>query len=101
MTHTTTPQGIVWVCQDCMFAHANGEISDDRPADLPDVWALWASEPAGSVTMGASVHGDDGDADECADVDECECEQITFSASWCGGCGSTLAGDRYAFTYWA
>jgi hypothetical protein len=80
------PQGTIYVCQDCMLAHANGEASDDRPADLPEVWALWENEPAGSVTMGSP--------------DDAEFE-IPFSDSTCDGCGDRHAGDRYAFTYWA
>lgn len=97
---TTTAQGIVWVCQDCMLAHANGDEPMDRPADEPEVWALWADEPAGSVTMGI---GTDEHNDGCeGDWEQgCYCEHDSFSTRRCGGCGSWLAGDRYAFTYWA
>jgi len=95
-----TPQGALWVCQGCMLMHANGE-DEGRPADMPEPWALWADEPAGSVTMGAAVHGASGTDDECADDDDCECEHVTFATSRCGACGTHLAGDRYAFTYWA
>jgi len=87
MTDTRTPQGTIYVCQDCLMAHANGEVSPDRPADLPDVWALWADEPAGSVTMGPPT----------ADADF----EIPSSTSTCDGCGDRHWGDRYAFTYWA
>jgi len=83
-----------------MFSHANGEVSDDRPADLPDVWTLWADEPAGSVTMGitADEHRCAGSSDDCH---ECECTVRNFSDYRCDGCGDRDAGERHAFTYWA
>lgn len=97
---TTTAQGIIWVCTDCMFAHANGEVSDDRPADVPELWALWADEPVGSVTMGIGS-GEHSDGCEGDWEQGCYCEITPFSHSRCDGCGSTLEGARHAFTWWA
>lgn len=96
------PQGTIWVCQDCMFAAVNGEISDDRPADLPEVWAL---EPATDVTPGLTwtEHHDPAGCEAMFDAgtDQCDCETREFSSSRCDGCGDWHAGSRHAFTYWA
>jgi len=91
----------IWVCQDCMLHHANGECGSCH-MDSEGTWdghdrEPWALEPDQSkVTMGMlwSEHpcGDD--------MDLCDCETINFSMSSCDGCGSTLAGERHAFTLW-
>lgn len=99
MSETTTPQGVIWACQDCTFAAVNGEDNDDRPADLPEVWAL---DPGADVTPGLTWSEHDDPA-ECEAAfrdggDQCECEHRTFSSSACDACGSTLGGDRHAFT---
>lgn len=88
----------IWVCQDCMLVHANGEISPDRPADLPTVWSR--IDFGYNVTMGGT-HADDcpNGSDGTRDVD-CDCETREFSTSACEGCGDYHAGDRYLFTLW-
>lgn len=62
------------VCQDCMLLHANGEISPDRPADLP--------EPLSLIGFGqwVALGGD----------------ELGFSTTSCEACGDILHGDRYA-----
>lgn len=81
----------VWVCQDCMLIHANGECTHDE--SQPEPWALWDLSEA-EIAMGGehSVNCDRSDSYDC------DCETIGFSTSQCAGCGSYLAGERYAFT---
>lgn len=93
----------IWVCQDCMFVHANGETGNESPDREP--WEyLFDREPDGSsVTMGLTREEhecgwqDDEDS-EC--WQECECADTEFSWSQCQGCGSTLGGSRHAFSLW-
>src|SRR5215216_2320849 len=85
------------VCVDCMLDHANGEVSPDRPSDLPPVWG--AIEPGYSVTMGGEHN------EECANFpewqgEECDCEDLGFRTSACEGCGDFHHGDRFLFTLW-
>lgn len=97
--------GIIWVCQCCMLIHANGECcaDDDHGGDGVEPWA--AKPDDYSVTMGllASEHHKDCDVYKEGGWPvnyECDCERIEFSSSSCEGCGSRLAGSRYAFAYW-
>lgn len=84
---TATPQGTLWVCDDCLFAReGDGTENPDREP--------WGLEPDTDVTAGLTW-----DEHSCGDAEanfrdgiECECEQIEFTWSDCEGCGSTLAG---------
>lgn len=92
----------IWVCEDCMFLHVTGEVSDDRPADYPSPWAVWeATRTSVSeyVTFGMVLSEHEEGCDH-AMPNGCECEHISFSSASCDGCGQHLAGDRYAFTTW-
>lgn len=107
----------IWVCQDCIMHHANGECGNchvnlyyqDHETDAHD------REPLGlvdntKVTMGMMweehdssclLSGDSGSVPlEIANTYECNCETMTFSWSSCEGCGSTLGGERHAMTLW-
>lgn len=88
----------IWVCQCCMLMHANGECcpDDSHGGDGIKPWAL-IDGTGYAVTMGMLPEEHD---EMCEDNYECDCEHDTFSSSRCGGCGSWLAGDRYAFTLW-
>lgn len=96
----------VWVCEDCLLHHANGECDtcfsegghgDSRPLSLLSDRATLGmareehSEDCLFHTMGSDVPGDY----------ECDCEQTIFSKSPCEGCGSFLYGARYAMTEWS
>jgi hypothetical protein len=92
--------GTIWVCQDCMLHHANGECGschdDDHGHD---------KEPLSSIGGGFHVAmGMARDEHECNDDEngieyrECDCETNTFSTSQCEGCGSYLHGERHAMT---
>lgn len=89
------PSGLIWVCVDCMLTH-HGYTEHELGA-TPDrePWALWAGEPY-EITAGGACNPDNGCAEGCIE----ECEVVTFSWSACDGCGSTLGGERHAFTYW-
>lgn len=95
------PQGTIWVCVDCLHAEVNGEELPDRDPSQPELWALW---PAGSgdVTVGILDEEHDPECDpDVRTYEGCECDHRTFSWSRCEGCGSTLGGERQAFTYWS
>jgi len=92
---TTEPIALIWVCQRCLFDDSHGG----------DGIAPWSLE-TGEVTMGmlAAEHADDCPVritGEWPDNYECECERRDFSWRRCDGCGSTLGGERHAFTVWA
>lgn len=95
------PQGTIWVCYDCLHAAVNGEVSDDRPADLPEPWAL---EMGTDVTPGLtwSEHNDPTGCEATFrdGSDQCSCETREIASSRCDGCGDWHAGSRHAFTYW-
>jgi ribosomal protein L37AE/L43A len=88
----------IWACIDCTHAHANGEYNSDRPSDEPEPLSLIMSGQ--SVTLGLFS---DQHADTCTPADRaegCDCEHDPYSTTPCGGCGSTLHGERYAMTIW-
>ncbi|MFF5471029.1 hypothetical protein [Streptomyces achromogenes] len=72
--------GTIWVCQDCMLHHANGECGschdqrghDQEPLSLVKRSDGWEVSAAG--------------------------ETDTYSTSSCEGCGSYLHGERHAMT---
>jgi hypothetical protein len=87
--------GTIWVRLDCLFAR-EGDGSPDPPDRDP-----WGEISTGySVTLGmlAAEHACGRQNGE--DVEECDCEITTFSWSHCEGCGSTLGGERHAYTLW-
>jgi len=79
-------QGTFWVCVDCMFLAVNAEHPSDPDPTQPVPWALWRERLSTNWT--ADFGGDD---DEGID---------SFSWQPCGGCGSTLGGERYRFVWW-
>lgn len=64
----------IYVCDDCMFVHANGETGNETPDREP-----WELMPSADVAMNCE---DDG-------------EGCGFSWSACDGCGSSLGGTRH------
>lgn len=98
MTADTREAYTVWVCVDCYLTH-HGVREDNTPPDR---------EPLALIPAAADVFSgmawDEHDCVNAVDIDpwrgpvECECERQTFSRSVCGGCGSTLAGEREALT---
>jgi hypothetical protein len=106
-TLKSTPQGTLWVCYDCHVANVNDEWPQSFPETLPSLriwWEYnrplpWAIEFDTDVTPGLMA---EHHSDYCTETlgESCECEGIEFSWNGCHGCGSTLGGSRYAYTWW-
>jgi len=84
--------GTIWVCTDCFLLHANGEHPEN-----PDREPLSLIGPGYSVTLGLTAD----EHESWCDGDECACDHIEFWSAACQGCGSALAGERWALTLWA
>lgn len=97
--------GQIWVCQCCMLDHANGECCPDE-SHGGDGIAPWAATDsvrfAATMGMLTEEHDEDCEVRIAGDHNaaECGCERREFSGSQCEGCGSCLAGERFAFTLW-
>lgn len=86
--------GTIWVCQDCMLHHANGECGschDEHGHDREPLSTI-GSEFHPAMGMASEEH-----ANGC-DAEDCDCETDTYSTSQCEGCGSYLHGERHAMT---
>lgn len=107
----------IWVCQCCLFAHANGECCADAEHGGDGVEPLSQITDGYSVTLGIGWEDHSSDCltyvvhdlerqypdmewPDVPDGYECDCETLTFSRSQCEGCGSYLHGDRYGMTLW-
>jgi hypothetical protein len=89
--------GEISVCVDCMLMDANGEMSPDRPADLPEPWS--AIGFGFHVTMGGEHN--DGCPNRSEWIgEECNCEDLGFTQAPCEGCGDGHHGDRFRYTVW-
>lgn len=112
----------IWVCNCCMLSISNGECCEGHNANngeaftttvhysahfyagtdeitTPAVWGLWDSMEY-DVSMGGE-HADgcpNGPDSPTRGEQDCDCEIIPFSDTPCEGCGSTLHGERHAFT---
>lgn len=95
--HGTGNYAILWVCIDCMLMHANGETSNALEEPEREPWGLLNDGEHPSMGLYSEDH-----SDACTPADRegdgCSCETDTFSTSRCDGCGSTLHGERHAFT---
>lgn len=80
----------IWVCIDCHLSYMTGE--------APEV-PVWTITDTKFVSPGFMLEEHVGETD-CY-YSECECETKSFDSTSCDGCGSTLAGQRHAYTYWA
>lgn len=94
-----------WCCTDCIMLLANGETSPEwTEEEETEFLERFNRNPAGSVTIGivrAEHECLDENGQTASDLGgECFCEQMSFSSSSCDVCGSTLAGDRHAVTFW-
>lgn len=83
MTQTADPIRDLWVCSDCLFFIANGDLPDDDDAARAIVEGCERESPGVWVSDSA----DETDADDC-DANE-------FSWSACDCCGSDLGGSRH------
>lgn len=88
----------LWVCQCCMLEHGNGECcaDDSHGGDGVAPWSAFDFARF-SVTMGLLRKYHEGG---CLADEDCDCERESFGRWPCSGCGSGLAGERFAFTMW-
>jgi len=95
--------GTIWVCQDCIMHHANGECGSCHSDEGHDEEPLSKIDGDFHVAMGmwAREHNEECEINITGSAPndyECDCETDTFSTSRCQGCGSYLHGDRHAMT---
>lgn len=100
---------LTWVCVCCLMRLANDDVTGCENSCAPDhAPSLLTSYPGDAdLTIGMLIeeHPPECENRQAAEAGianevECECETITFSKSWCDGCGSPLAGERHAVTMW-
>ena len=96
MTTNHQPQGVLWVCVECLFAR-EGDGAEPCGCEPPCV--PWSREPATDVTAGLDCGIPDHWSDEHDEHSE-QCETRDFSWSPCDGCGCPLGGTRHAYTWW-
>lgn len=92
MTQQTTT---IWVCENCLYAHAYDEtLHDTDPTPLTKLQDA-------DVTLGITEDAHDGNCElnELAGI-ECDCTLKLFADDECEGCNQTLAGERHALTLW-
>lgn len=90
-TNTTT----IWVCENCLYAHAYGEtLHTEDPTPLTKLIDA-------DVTLGImeTEHSEYCELNQLAGLD-CDCALDHFSMEECDGCEQTLAGGRHALTLW-
>jgi hypothetical protein len=89
-----------WACTDCLIMLANGdEPSDMNSQEQIDLWRKHfdATRSEYHVTLGMLREDH-----SCPDgTEECGCEVIPFSGSKCDVCGTRLAGERHAVSFFA
>lgn len=93
-----------WACVDCVLYLANGETPDVPEETVAAYLACIDEKTAGyHVSLGMLQEEHDTECPRYHDSDsdvECDCERMTFSGIPCAVCGSTLAGERQAVTFW-
>lgn len=91
--------GTIWVCQDCLAHHANGECGGCHNDYGHDEEPLSSIGDGFHVAMGMATEEHECNDDENGiEYGECDCETNTYSTSQCQGCGSYLYGERHAMT---
>lgn len=91
--------GTIWVCQDCMLHHANGECGgchDDENGH--DEEPLSKIDGEFHVAMGTTQEEHSCGRQDDEYFGECDCETDTYSTSQCEGCGTYLHGERHGMT---
>jgi hypothetical protein len=82
------------VCADCMLSRECEPVEDsDR-----EPWGLLEPDDYRNLARGLLWSQHDTPAECEASSIGCECERWDFSWNRCEGCGSTLGGERYAYT---
>lgn len=96
----TTETYTYWVCVDCHMTHHTGEAPD-----MPEGCEPWSKLEEGQTATSGLLQAEHACGWEDMDRDseptcDYECEHVSFSWSDCDGCGSTLGGERFAYTVW-
>lgn len=91
MTDATVP---LWICTDCLFLMANGEIGDGPRTAEEVSAAITAKWGDTEISLGSLREVCDCQSDDSPE----ECHP--FSWQDCDTCGSTLGGDRSHATAW-
>lgn len=108
-------QGVYWVCDTCLHAHANGidlryeslagmdYDPEDNPSPEPEPWSLLKPGQRPAMGMDWEEHScelgeleSDAARELWAGGYECDCGRIENSASSCEGCGNRIHGTRHA-----
>ena len=88
----------LWVCTDCIMHHASGECGGCHEDEHQGGEPLSKLGPEATAGMLNESHECGRENDE--DIEECDCETITYSTRSCDGCGSDYHGERHAMTEW-
>lgn len=97
----------LWVCTNCLHHLANGECGEchEDKHEGGEPCSLLSARV--SIGMNWDEHScieheycDEDEGCECQPVEDCDCENITFSTMACNGCGSQYYGERHAVTEW-
>ena len=89
----TVPQ---WLCTCCYVLLVNGDACM-YCCDLKDLLSQFEGM---HVTSGMLFKEHSCGRERGEKVEECDCEEISFSWSACDGCGANYGGARYAATGW-
>lgn len=89
--------GRIDLCQCCTLVVANGECCADDQHGGDGIEPLSALDGRFHVSLGLTADEHSEYCDREADG-ECDCDREEFATSRCDGCGSYLAGSRYAAT---
>lgn len=92
-----------WICTDCLMLLANGETPPEMSEEETAEYLARVEEDDCETTLGLlwEEHEEgctNRDASEW--VEECYCDEQTFSWSACDMCRSGLGGARHAVTFW-
>lgn len=83
----------LWVCRCCVLAAANGECCDSDEHGGDSMVPLSSIKATDSAMLGGEHN-----PERCYLDGGCDCVFHEFETSQCPGCGSFLAGSRYAMT---
>jgi hypothetical protein len=91
-----------WACQDCLMLLTNGttppELDEQEAEDRLN--AIEITSGTYSITLGLPSEAHECGRQNGDEVDECECERVSFTWSACDVCGGNLGGSRDAVTFW-
>jgi hypothetical protein len=91
---------VIWVCDDCLFLNANGEMPEDAyTADGELTERGQALHNSEANRIGSTIGAGHEDCDHADDDDSVrDCETIDFAIRRCESCGDGDAGRRRAMT---